>query len=416
MLANKERMVQKMKEFDLDVLIASFPENVAYLSEIQSHRTAMYRFWDAESFALFARSPDIAPALILSKGDVSWVVRYPRWIKDVYTFGNNFYPSNPEGTGSEEEWKFKQMMDDHGKHAPTAGEAVVKALKQKGLDRGRIGLDEKNVSPATREKIKDGLPHATILDAFELFRVIRMVKTPEELERLKTVGLLNERAAQSTIGRLAPGVTEDELTQHFLECLAKEGAVFEFWNTSSGPYSSMTIMSYGHVHPPSGYRLKQGDIFRFDGGSIYNHYHSDAGGCAVLGPPNQRQKAAYRGIEAGMERAMELLKPGAKPSKIFEETVAAVEKAGIKDYSKFSEFCGHGIGIEARDYPIFRKPVKAISPFLPGTYDVPVEEGMVVCIEVPYREMGLGIQVEYTLLVKRDGCEKLFPHTREWNY
>ena len=134
----------------------------------------------------------------------------------------------------------------------------------------------------------------------------------------------------------------------------------------------------------------------------------------MVGPASQKQKAAFRAIEAGMERAMELLKPGAIPSKIFEETVAAVAKAGVKDYAKSAEFCGHGIGIECRDYPIFRHPVKTKNPFLPGTYDLPIEEGMVVCIEVPYREFGLGgFQIEYTLLVKKDGCEKLYPHTRE---
>jgi Xaa-Pro aminopeptidase len=115
-----------------------------------------------------------------------------------------------------------------------------------------------------------------------------------------------------------------------------------------------------------------------------------------------------------MERALELLRPGALPSKIFQEVVSAVEKAGLKDYSRLADFCGHGIGIEARDYPIFTKPVKAKSPFLPGSYDVPIEEGMTICIEVPYRELGLGgFQLEYTLLVKKDGCEKLYPHIRE---
>lgn len=287
-------------------------------------------------------------------------------------------------------------------------------MKQKGLDKGRIGLDHKNVYPETLEHVVQGLPHAQILDAFELFRVIRMVKTQEELERITTAGLLNERSAQSVLNRLAEGVDEEDLTQHFLECTAKEGAVFEFWNTASGTQSAMTIMSYGHHHPRAKYRLKKGDMFRYDGGSIYNKYHSDAGGCAVLGTPNARQKACYRGIEAGMEKAMELLRPGVIPSQLFAESAAAVEKAGIKDYTKYAHFCGHGIGIEARDYPVFTKPMKAKSPFLPGTYDLPVEEGMVISIEVPYGELGLGgFQVEYTLLVKKDGCEKLYPHRRE---
>jgi Xaa-Pro aminopeptidase len=374
----------------------------------------MYRFLNVESFALFPRRADIAPALIIGKGDIAWAARYPSWMKEVYTFGNDVYFVHSEGTLSEGEKRFKAVLDDHAKHAPTAGEAIVKALKQKGLDKGRIGLDEKNVYPETRDLIVEGLPHAKVMDAFELFRVIRMVKTPDELERIKEAGLLNERAAQSVLTRLAEGVSEEELTQHFLEYTAKEGAVFEFWNTASGTQSSMTIMSYGHHRPRAMYRLKKGDMFRYDGGSIYNKYHSDAGGCAVLGPPNSRQKACYRAIEAGMEKAMELLRPGAIPSRLFAETAATVEKAGIRDYTKYAHFCGHGIGIEARDYPIFTKPMKARSPFLPGTYDLPVEEGMVISIEVPYGELGLGgFQVEYTLLVKKDGCEKLYPHHRE---
>ncbi len=414
MLVNKERMLQKMEEFNLDVLIASHPENVSYLADFQSHLPYMYRFLNMESFALFPRREEIAPALIVGKSDISWVARYPTWMKEVYTFGNDVYFVYPEGTLSEGEKRFKEISDDHDRHAGAPGDAIVKALKAKGLDKGRIGLDHKNIYPETLELITAGLPHAKILDAFELIRVIRMVKTPEELERITEVGLLNERATQSVLDRLAEGVSEAELLQHFLEFTAKEGAVFEFWNTASGTQSSMNIMSYGHHNPRAPYRLRKGDMFRYDGGSIYNRYHSDAGGCAVLGTPNQRMKTCYRAIDAGMEKALELLRPGAIPSKLFAEVAAAVEREGLRDYTKFANFCGHGIGIEARDYPIFTKPMKAKSPFLPGTYDLPVEEGMVISIEVPYGELGLGgLQVEYTLLVTKDGCENLYPHHRE---
>ena len=98
MIANKERMLQKMEEFNLDAIIASFPENVSYLSDLQNHRTAMYRFWDAESFALFPKRGDITPALIISQTDVSWAVRYPCWVKEIYTFGSNSYALNPKGS------------------------------------------------------------------------------------------------------------------------------------------------------------------------------------------------------------------------------------------------------------------------------------------------------------------------------
>jgi Xaa-Pro aminopeptidase len=416
MLLNKERALKKMAEFKMDALIAAYPENVSYLSDLQSHIPYMYRHLFMESFALLPRRADVSPALIVGTVDASWPARFPTWIQETYTFGNPYYDRDPEGKPMEGEANFMKMMDDRQKWAPSAAEVIIKALKDRGLDKGTIGFDEKGFYPWTREAVIKGLPQAKIVDAFELIRVIRMVKTPEELERITNVGVRNERAAQSVLNKLAPGVSEEELTQHFLECLAKEGAVFEFWNTASGSQCSMHIMAYGHYHPPSGsgYRLKKGDMFRYDGGSIIARYHSDAGGCAVLGTPTQKQKTYYRAIEAGMERAMELLRPGALPSKIFEESSKAVEKAGIKEYSKYATFCGHGIGIEARDYPIFTKPVKATSPYLPGSYDCPIEEGMVISIEVHHSVMGIGgFQVEYTLLVKKDGCEKLYPHTRE---
>lgn len=414
MLFNRDRMLRKMEEFRLDAVIATHPENVSYMSDLQSQLPYMYRFLSVESFAFVPRRADIAPALIVSRGDVAWAARYPSWMPEVYTFGNPFYVVHSEDTLSEGEKRFRRMLDDRDKHAETAGDVIVKLLKHNGLDSGRIALDEKNLHPATREAITAGVPRVTFLDAFELIRWTRMVKTSEELGRIKEAGVLNERAVQSVLARLAPGVTEEELAQHFLDCTAKDGAIFEFWNTASGTQSAMTIMGNAHHFPKARYALKAGDMFRYDGGGIYNRYHSDAGGCALMGTPAAAHKTAYRGIEAGMERGMELLRPGAIPSQLFGEVTKAVEKAGVKDYGKLATFCGHGIGIEARDYPIFTKPVKATSPFLPGTYDLPIEEGMVINLEMPYSVLGLGgFQIEYTLLVGKNGCEKLYPHTRE---
>ncbi len=414
MLANKERMLQKMEEFNLDAIIASHPENVSYLANFQSHLPYMYRFLNVESYALFPRRADIAPCLIIASVDAAWAARFPSWVQEVYTYGNPEYVVYPEGTLSAGEKKYKQILDDRSKNAPSPGQTIAKALKDKGLDKARIGIDEKNLYPTTREQLLSGVPQAKFLDAFELFRVIRMVKTPEEIERLRTVGLKNERAFTSVFSFVKEGVSEEEITQKFLDSVAKEGAIFEFWNTASGTQTSMVIMSSGHFEPHSGYRLKKGDMFRFDGGCIYNKYHSDQGGCAVIGTATAKHKACYNAINAGMERAMELLRPGAIPSRLYQDVVATVAKAGLKDYPRVSTFCGHGIGIEARDYPVFTNPVKASNPFLPGTYDLPIEENMVVNIEVPYDELGLGgFQIEYTLLVKKDGCEKLFPHDRE---
>ena len=106
MLLNKERLLQKMQDFNLDVVIASHPENVSYLADFQSQLPYMYRFLNVESFALFPRRADVAPALIVSKGDVAWAARYPSWMPEVYTFGNPHYVVHSAETMSEGERKY----------------------------------------------------------------------------------------------------------------------------------------------------------------------------------------------------------------------------------------------------------------------------------------------------------------------
>jgi Xaa-Pro dipeptidase len=414
MLANIDRIQGMMKQFRLDVLIASHPENVTYLTDFESNHPYMYRFLDWESYGFLTAESGATPALIIPTADVAWQARFPTWAEDIYTFGPAFYILDPEGELSRGETRYAEILDRREKNAPTAGEALAKALKERGLDRARIGLDEKNMYPQTLERLRRDLPHAELINAFEFFRIARMVKTHDEIERLRTVGLKNERAAMALLKGVREGASEEELTQLCLESIAKEGAVFEFCNTASGTQSSMPILSYGYYHTPSGYYLKRGDLFKYDCGCIFDKYHADVGGCAVIGSPTKKQTDCYRAIEAGMEKALELLRPGALPSQIFQETVATVEKAGLKDYSKRAGFCGHGIGLEARDYPVLRRPVKSTSPFLPGSYDIPVEENMIINVEVPYSALGFGgLQIEYTLLVTKNGCEKLYPQKRE---
>ncbi len=414
MLANRERILQKMEDFNLDVLIASFPENVNYLADFQSHLSTQFRFFDMESFAIFPRSQDAFPTLVVPPGDGGWVTKYPSSAEEIFFFGTSWTSTRATSDLNEREETFKKIVEDPEYHFSLSSEAIIKGLQKMALDKGRVGLDYKGITQSTLERVKAGLPNAEIIDAFELFRIIRMVKTPEEIQRLIKVGVLNERAMGSVLRTLKEGVSEDELFQTYLESIAKEGAVFEYWNTAAGTMSCMGQMASGHTHPKPGHRLKNGDMYRYDGGCIYNKYHADVGGTAVIGTPSLEQRSIYQALEAGMERAMELLRPGELPSRIFGEAVSTVERAGLKDFSKHCYFCGHGIGIECRDYPIFRNPVTTSNPFLKGSFEFPVEENMVISLEFPYGKLGVGgFQVEYTLLVTKSGCQKLYPHKRE---
>jgi Xaa-Pro aminopeptidase len=68
---------------------------------------------------------------------------------------------------------------------------------------------------------------------------------------------------------------------------------------------------------------------------------------------------------------------------------------------------GHGIGVELYDPPILEPMTRAGSSKAVDQYFT-LQENMVICLEVPYYELGFGgLQVEDTLLITRDGYERL---------
>jgi Xaa-Pro dipeptidase len=64
---------------------------------------------------------------------------------------------------------------------------------------------------------------------------------------------------------------------------------------------------------------------------------------------------------------------------------------------------GHGIGLDGYDAP----------NITPGNAEV-FDEGMTICVETPYYEMGFaGLQVEDMMRVTRDGVESLMSTSSE---
>ena len=215
------------------------------------------------------------------------------------------------------------------------------------------------------------------------------MKSAEELKRLERSLEITEKACKKAMESIREGVTELEIHQVFRRTIAEEDAVPVIDSVGAGSHS-------GFPHVRAGdYKVRKGDLIRFDIGCICNYYHSDTARNAVVGEPNGKQRTYYQAIKAGADRALELVRPGARASEIFEEAVKRVREAGIPHFRR--THVGHGIGIECYD-----------PPFLSPISDHILEEGMVVNIETPYYEMGFGgLAVEDTLVVTKDGYRLL---------
>lgn len=393
MLINKERAYQIIKKHGLSALVASMPENVTYLTDFWS--LSHWVLKGTPTYAVLPSDERIAPFIVTSISDLDLAAdQKDCWIKEFVTFGT-FYVESPGGATLSDTEKCLDVLLSTRKHKEDALTALVESMAERGLTNGRVGIDEMNITPSLYRTLQTRMPGAEIVDGYPILRQIRAVKTSEEVDRLERSAEITEKAFMKAIEMIREGVTELEISHIFLSALAAEGAAPVITCIGAGYRSGFPNVT------PSSYRVRRGDLIRFDIGCLYKHYNSDTARMAVLGRPTEKQSSYYQAIKEGEERALELVRPGTRASEIFDIAVRSVRESGIPHYRR--GHVGHGIGIECYDPPL-------LSP----TSDHVLEEGMVLNIETPYYELGFGgVQIEDTLVVTKEGYRFLTKCNRD---
>ncbi len=185
---NKERMIHEMERQKIDVIVASSLENTLYLADSP-----------IPGFVVFPRDQKMTPFLVTWVAYADKVVDSNTWIKDVKYCGTFFFEYFGDSNLTElekamqrevgpvrkevEEWWKLQRGGVGG--VPGLVEKLVVGLKERGLDKGTIGIEEKGITPSMYATIKGKLEKATLKTADEVFNYARMVKTPFEIALFK---------------------------------------------------------------------------------------------------------------------------------------------------------------------------------------------------------------------------------------
>jgi len=391
-LLNRERALSIMEKKGLDILIATTPEDVTYLSDF---RALGHQYLRSNVIAGLPREKSVDPFLIVPIGEYPDLVSLElSWIKDVRCYGTFYIESPPRRVLP----KSTQMIKEHlRKSKPKKPiDLLSEILIEKGFESKTIGLDEMGVTRYQFEEFAKNLPNGKITPAYDMIREIRMVKTPREIELLRRAAKITEQAIALTIDSAKGGMTGTELVQIFNSEIVKEHGIPVFTSISVGEDSYLQ-----NIQQPSKRKLRQADLIRFDVGCQYHYYFSDVARTAVMGIPTEKEQNYYKAQLEGEMAALDTIRAGVKIFEIFEAAVKRVRKSGIPNFRR--HHCGHGIGIELYDPPL-------IAPTTAGT----LIEGMVLDIEAPYYELGFGgVHSEDMILVTRTGYEPLTTLGRE---
>lgn len=218
---------------------------------------------------------------------------------------------------------------------------------------------------------------------------MRAKKLPAELKLLRRAARLAELGIEAGIAAAGRGVTDKEVANTVAATMAAGGGMPRNVTVVGGLRSALSD-ALSTERP-----LEAGDLLRFDVGCSYYGYQSDIARSAVIGEPTELQALRFAALLAGLERAFELARDGARASDIFSAVVATVEKKGLAPYRR--HHVGHAIGMS-----VYERPVIA-----PSDTSV-LTAGSTFCLETPYYEPGWGgMMVEDTGVITQEGFKLL---------
>ncbi len=385
MLLNRDRARAALAEAGLEGLIATTQENLLYVSGILNVNSFVLPRM-VQAFAVLRSDALEKPSIVMGVGDADQYLSAPA-AGPLYCFGTFYREAQDPAALDAVDSRILELTADAHRHAGPA-EALAAAIRDAGLARAAIGLDEEGIQPGVRSQLATLLPDARFVDAAGLLRKIRMVKTPAEIDRLTRAQAACETGITAVAAVVRPGVTERDMVAAYSAAVASKGARVTFALIRTGRNAAL-----GQI-PPSETRIERGMHVWLDVGAQVEGYHADLARIIVLGAPPRKLQTYYNAALRGEEHAFAVSRPGLTADRLFNEIVEAVRRSGIPHYRR--HHVGHGIGAEVYDPPV-----------LNASTTMPLESGMVINVETPYYELGWGaVHVEDPYVVGSNGANR----------
>jgi Xaa-Pro aminopeptidase len=231
-------------------------------------------------------------------------------------------------------------------------------------------------------------PSVSISNLSPLLDAMRRVKDAQEIERLRLAGRIGALGLKEAMRSARPGMYEYQvaaLAEFIFSWHGASGPAF-YPIVGSGPNSC--ILHYSRNHRI----IAAGEIVVMDFGADYRYYQSDITRTfPISGRFSEEQASLYQVVLEAQKAALEKVRPGSSFDALSEAVKQVLERYGYAKY--LTHGVSHYVGMSVHD-------VGNSEPFEPGVV-LTVEPG----IYMP--DKNLGIRIEDTVLVTKDGFEVL---------
>ena len=354
-----------IEEEEVDAIVfygsGRYASDIYWLSDWPSSR---------EAYLLMQRGKE--PAILMQLFNHYPMARVMSWIKDVRWAGANTTTS------------------------------VVDLVHERGLESKKIGLVG-SISYQVYNNLRERCPGAAFVDLGGKLRMMRTVRSADEIERIHHASRLTDQSIQALAEGLREGLREDEIP-----------AIIELVYLKAGGYAGIHFMSSMPMRDPdfpvpaqfhSRRKLQKGDALITEISGAYSGYSGQIHRTFSIGegPTPQWRKMHDAAMEA-FEVLSRVIKDGATTTEA-EEAADIIHKRG---YSTYDDLV-HGVN---QYPPIFQTKTRKRH----DSKEIVFRENMVIVIQpnLMTHDEKMGLQFGETLVVKKNGCESLNTYPREW--
>ena len=272
-------------------------------------------------------------------------------------------------------------------------EVISQALRDRGLGLGTIGAElgreqYLGISYNDFQGLGASLPGATFADAASVLLELRSVKSQAEVAYCRRAAEIAATAHVECFAAARAGMTEHEVARLFRIKAMENGAEFITLTITTGH----DLRAGKKITVPTDRVIEVGDTVTIDVGVRVQGYSCDVARTAIVGEPAPEQVAAYKMQRELARTCFTAIRPGATPHDVMQLCMDELQRIGqpLQSVGRI----GHGVGLEAAEYPSLALNER-----------MPFQEGMVFACNPNFVTEHGFYNCEENLVVTADGFE-----------
>jgi len=283
-----------------------------------------------------------------------------------------------------------------GDHVQT----LKKYLRETKLEKSRIGLvGEYSMNPPLYARMRREVGQSQLEVASDILESERTVKSEYEIQCMKEASRIAKKGIKAAAKFARAGVSEAEIVGEIERVCRTAGSQFfpHYTMVSSGKDANhLNWWWYCGER-----KLKSGDPWLLDFGTMYKGYCCDISRPFTLGSASKKQRDTFQVLLQAQEAAQKTAREGVLASEVDKAAGDVLREAWGGDWWGI----GHGVGLEVHEWP-FIGYQRILDD--EAYRDRRLKANMVISIEPAMYLPEVGdMQIEDQFRVTKTGCERL---------